>query len=63
MSKPADQPTLPGLAAIEAAAGFARHALPPATLRAYKADWADFTGWSHGVELAPPAGRPRSGRN
>ncbi len=35
--------TLPGLAAIDAATEFARHALSPAILRAYKAAWADFT--------------------
>lgn len=53
-------PTLPGLEAIAAAAEFARHALAPATLRAYKADWTHFTGWCHGVALAPLPAAPET---
>ena len=35
----------PGQAAVEAARGYAKLALAPATRRAYRADWAHFSDW------------------
>ncbi|TDH62297.1 integrase [Dankookia rubra] len=44
-------------AEVARAAGYARHALAPATLTAYAADWADFEAWcrSRGVSALPAA--------
>jgi integrase len=48
-------PTDAGQAALAAAQAFARKAAAPATLRAYKADWAHFAAWcaAHGFIPVP----------
>ncbi len=50
-------PTAAGLAALEAARALGRHAAAPATLRAYRADWADYAAWcaTNGFTPVPAA--------
>jgi hypothetical protein len=53
--------TLPTETRTDAAAVYARLSLAPATLRAYRADWADFVEWCRVVgRVALPAARRRS---
>lgn len=53
-------PAHPAQAAFEAAAGYARQALSPATLRAYRADWADFTAWCRDATLEALPAEPQT---
>lgn len=55
MSQPVPVPTASHLAARENAREYAGEALAPNTLRAYRADWADFTTWCQrgGVSALP----------
>lgn len=50
-------PAHPAQAALDAAAGYAQQSLSAATLRAYRADWADFEAWCRdtGLEAMPAA--------
>ncbi len=53
----APAPTAAGSAALAAAQALARKAAAPATLRAYKADWAHYAAWcaAHGFAPVPAA--------
>jgi integrase len=51
-------PTAAGQAALDAAQALARHAAAPATLRAYKADWAHFAGWCAAKGFVPVPAAP-----
>jgi integrase len=51
-------PALPAQAAFEIADEFARNALSPATLRAYRADWTHFGDWCQHAELSPLPAEP-----
>ena len=49
--------TAAGRAALAVAEEFARHSASPATLRAYRADWAHYTSWCDATGFTPlPAG-------
>lgn len=52
-----DTPTSAGQAALDAAQVLARRAAAPATLRAYRADWAHYAAWcgAHGFQPVPAA--------
>ncbi|MEE3499931.1 hypothetical protein [Acidiphilium acidophilum] len=51
-----------GQAALEVAQAFARQAVAPATLRAYKADWTHYADWcAVTIRSEPPAATGRSG--
>lgn len=52
-----DTPTIAGQAALDAAQALARRAAAPATLRAYRADWAHYAAWcgAHGFQPVPAA--------
>ena len=52
-----DTPTTAGQAALDAAQALARRAAAPATLRAYRADWAHYAAWcdAHGFQPVPAA--------
>ena len=52
-----DTPTSAGQAALDAAQALARRATAPATLRAYRADWAHYAAWcdAHGFQPVPAA--------
>jgi integrase len=52
-----DLATLPA-ADLALAAGYARQALAPATLRAYATDWAAFSGWCQARGIAPLPAAP-----
>ena len=56
-SVPAAGPTPAGQTALDAAQAFARKAAAPATLRAYRADWAHYAAWceAHGFSPVPAA--------
>ena len=51
-------PTPAGLAALEAARALARQAAAPATLRAYRADWAHYAAWCAANGFAPVPAAP-----
>ncbi len=51
-------PTATGAAALAAAQALASKAAAPATLRAYKADWAHYAAWCAGAGLAPVPAEP-----
>ena len=51
-------PTGTGIAALEAARGYAQDALSPATLRAYEADWAHYQAWCRDAGWAPLPATP-----
>ncbi|MCE2576616.1 site-specific integrase [Komagataeibacter sp. FNDCR2] len=48
-----------GVAALEAATDFAQRATAPATLRAYRADWAHFQNWCDRTGFCPLPAEPR----
>ena len=48
------------LAPTPTAADYARLSLSPATLRAYRADWADFTAWCQGRGVSPLPAAPNT---
>lgn len=48
-----------GVAALDVATGFARHATSPATLRAYRADWVHFQSWCQKTGFCPLPAAPR----
>ena len=52
-----DVPALPA-ADLALAAGYARQALSPATLRAYRADWEDFAAWCQARGVPPLPAEP-----
>jgi integrase len=54
----AQTPTAAGQAALEAARALADRADSPATLRAYKADWAHFAAWCADKGFAPVPAQP-----
>jgi integrase len=56
-TKPA-APTAAGQAALAEAQALARHAAAPATLRAYRADWAHFATWCAETGFAPVPAAP-----
>lgn len=57
----ARQPASPELAGdLEAARRFAAAARAPATLRAYRSDWADFAGWCEARGLRPLPAAPET---
>jgi integrase len=47
-----------GQAALEVAEALARHAAAPATLRAYKADWAHYAAWCAEKDFIPVPAKP-----
>jgi hypothetical protein len=51
-------PNAAGQAALEAARALARHAAAPATLRAYRADWAHFAAWCAEKGFVPLPAEP-----
>ncbi len=51
-------PTSTGIAALDAARGYAQDALAPATLRAYEADWAHYQAWCRDAGWAPLPAAP-----
>jgi integrase len=51
-------PTAAGLAALEAARALARKAAAPATLRAYRADWAHYAAWCAAKGFSPVPAAP-----
>ena len=53
-------PAHPSQAALDVAAGYAQQALSPATLRAYRSDWADFTAWCRAAALEPLPAAPQT---
>ncbi len=50
----------PAQDALQAAEGYAGQSLSPATLRAYRADWAHFMGWCGEVALSPLPADPHT---
>ena len=54
----AAQPSSVGQAALEAAEALARKAAAPATLRAYKADWAHYAAWCAAAGFTPVPAAP-----
>ncbi len=50
--------TAAGRAALAVAQDFARHSASPATLRAYKADWAHYTAWCDATGFTPLPAEP-----
>lgn len=55
---PVPAPTGIGIAALDAARGYAREALSKATLRAYEADWAHYQAWCRDAGWAPLPAAP-----
>ena len=53
-------PTAAGQAALDAAQALAQHAASPATLRAYKADWAHFAAWCAEKGFVPVPAEPKT---
>src|SRR5664279_2246636 len=51
-------PTAAGQAALDAAQALAQHAASPATLRAYRADWAHFAAWCAEKGFVPVPAAP-----
>ena len=56
--RPGSAPTGTGLAALDAARGYARDALSKATLRAYEADCARYRAWCRDAGWAPLPAAP-----